>query len=377
MKNQLIHLSFAAFLIAPAVTAQNTFPFPATGPVGIGTANPPTKLSVVGGGELGAPSDGGDKSATLLLGSTNGRPEDGGQIEFGYGVGSYAQPYFAAIKGLGISSTGNTQGDLAFYTRATEAASSLTERVRVTKDGRVGIGTTEPTKFLDVNGDARVNGWLFVEAPADSAPRVQSSRQLVLQTLNNQDLLLNPFDGGGNVVVGGAVDSRNLIVKGKVTTQSLELTSDRNVKCQFAPIVARNIIAKVAALPITAWSYTNSPTVRHLGPMAQDFKAAFGLGEDDKHIGAGDGIGVALAAIKGLHEMLQEKDSEIAALKRELAGIKQELAGVKENVTDRLAALEKSMTRNVKQAVNVRPNHGFTSLETETAQVSLSPESAR
>ena len=55
--------------------------------------------------------------------------------------------------------------------------------------------------------------------------------------------------------------------------------------------------------------------------MAQDFHAAFGVGEDDRHISTSDADGVALAAIKGLHEIVREKDAEIQALKRRLEAL--------------------------------------------------------
>jgi len=60
--------------------------------------------------------------------------------------------------------------------------------------------------------------------------------------------------------------------------------------------------------------YTLDP--RHIGPMAQDFQAAFGVGADDKHIATVDADGVALAAIQGLNEILKEKESRIAALEK-------------------------------------------------------------
>ncbi len=53
--------------------------------------------------------------------------------------------------------------------------------------------------------------------------------------------------------------------------------------------------------------------------MAQDFHAAFGVGPDDKHIGTMDDDGVALAAIQGLNERLQEKEAPIAELERHLS----------------------------------------------------------
>jgi hypothetical protein len=60
------------------------------------------------------------------------------------------------------------------------------------------------------------------------------------------------------------------------------------------------VLAKVAALPVSEWSYTAERGVRHVGPMAQDFYAAFRVGEDDRHITSIDEDGVALAAIKAL-----------------------------------------------------------------------------
>jgi cell division protein FtsB len=52
--------------------------------------------------------------------------------------------------------------------------------------------------------------------------------------------------------------------------------------------------------------------------MAQDFQAAFGLnGADDTHISVVDEGGVALAAIQGLNQKLEDTRAENAALKRQ------------------------------------------------------------
>ncbi|MGR4065186.1 MAG: tail fiber domain-containing protein [Vulcanimicrobiaceae bacterium] len=87
--------------------------------------------------------------------------------------------------------------------------------------------------------------------------------------------------------------------------------SDRNVKTGISPISDDGILAKVTALPITEWSYTTEPGVRHVGPMAQDFYAAFNVGEDDRHITSIDEDGVALAAIKALHRENEALKSEL------------------------------------------------------------------
>lgn len=99
--------------------------------------------------------------------------------------------------------------------------------------------------------------------------------------------------------------------------------SDQNIKTDFTTVQSADILAKLAALPIQGWRYTNEVAgVRHLGPMAQDFKAAFGLGQDDKFIAFVDEQGVALAAIQALNRKLDQRDAEIADLKQQLAQLK-------------------------------------------------------
>jgi len=66
---------------------------------------------------------------------------------------------------------------------------------------------------------------------------------------------------------------------------------------------------------LSSWRYDNEPTgIRHIGPTSQDFRAAFGLGHDDKTITMVDADGIALAAIQGLHQLVQERDAQIATL---------------------------------------------------------------
>jgi len=104
-----------------------------------------------------------------------------------------------------------------------------------------------------------------------------------------------------------------LLVNGTVVS-----ASDRNLKENFQLVEAREVLAKVAALPLTRWNYKADAGTTHLGPMAQDFRAAFGLGYDDKGIASVDADGVALAAIQGLNEVVREKDSKIRELEKRL-----------------------------------------------------------
>ncbi|MGH7800544.1 MAG: tail fiber domain-containing protein [Thermodesulfobacteriota bacterium] len=97
------------------------------------------------------------------------------------------------------------------------------------------------------------------------------------------------------------------------------IMSDRKVKENFAPIDKHEILSHLADISVESWNYKfQSPTILHIGPMAQDFAAAFNVGEDDKHINMLDAFGVALASIQALYEMVQEKDAKITALEQRL-----------------------------------------------------------
>ena len=90
--------------------------------------------------------------------------------------------------------------------------------------------------------------------------------------------------------------------------------SDVNRKTDFEPVDVGDILDRVAALPITKWSYTAEPGVKHIGPTAQDFHAAFGVGVNDVSLSQIDPDGVALAAIQALAGQMTEirtQDSEV------------------------------------------------------------------
>ena len=92
------------------------------------------------------------------------------------------------------------------------------------------------------------------------------------------------------------------------------------MKADVASVVGEAVLAQVASLPIQSWRYrTEEATVRHIGPMAQDFVAAFDVGDDERHIHAVDAQGVALAAIQGLIEQVAELRSQLTLIRAPLS----------------------------------------------------------
>jgi hypothetical protein len=136
---------------------------------------------------------------------------------------------------------------------------------------------------------------------------------------------------GDNSIIRIGTTQPATFLAGNVYGTSFNPTSDRNVKENFQPVDYQAVLAKVASLPVTQWNFkTESKDVQHIGPMAQDFQAAFQLSADDKHISLVDEGGVALAAIQGLNQKLNEKDAEIQGLKQSVAELKamvEKLAG--------------------------------------------------
>ena len=197
----------------------------------------------------------------------------------------------------------------------------------------MGIGETNPAGALHITG------------PATTPPSTQPSADngLVLGTTGTSGykwiqtfggpLVLNPTSN--NVGIDNTNPADLLVVGNSASPAYCNGTtwqngSDRNSKQDFAPVNSQEMLEKVMSLPITEWQYkVDANGLKHLGPMAQDFHAAFGLnGADDRHIATVDESGVALAAIQGLNEKLegssQESETRIQKLETENAALKQQ-----------------------------------------------------
>jgi hypothetical protein len=200
----------------------------------------------------------------------------------------------------------------------------------VAANGNLGIGTATPANHLHVLGSAGTNKVLIEEASGTTTPRE------ILEVRNNGGAVLIYKDTsvpqrwsngtlGGNFFIDeqahsgielSLTNTGNLTVAGTVTQGS-----SRDLKTGFASLDPKEVLARVSALPVSLWSYKTESAVRHVGPMAEDFHQAFGLGADDKHIAPGDQAGVALLAVQGLNQVVQDKAQEIATLRQENADL--------------------------------------------------------
>jgi trimeric autotransporter adhesin len=145
----------------------------------------------------------------------------------------------------------------------------------------------------------------------------------------HSDTALEPGSGGALLMTLGTNAGTPV---GVARAQQFVNVSDRHAKTAFAPVDAVDVLARVLQLPLSEWSYKTAVGERHIGPMAQDFHAAFGLGGDDTTIATIDADGVALAAIQGLNARLE---AEHAAQAAQIAELQRELARLRAQLTER------------------------------------------
>ena len=138
----------------------------------------------------------------------------------------------------------------------------------------------------------------------------------VPSTANNQVT----FRCGGGVRFRSGSLGANQDLSWAPGNASWTFSSDRSLKENFVEIDPKEVLERVSRLPITEWNFKGY-TLRHIGPVAQDFQALFPLGGSETMIDSGDLQGVALAAIQGLHEMLREKDTKISTLEARIAAL--------------------------------------------------------
>ncbi|MBK6911334.1 MAG: tail fiber domain-containing protein [bacterium] len=94
-----------------------------------------------------------------------------------------------------------------------------------------------------------------------------------------------------------------------------EAICDSTKKERYGQVNTRDVLSKLTMIPIETWSYKDDPNhIKHIGPMAQDFYAAFHVGESDTTISTLDPDGVALAAIQELAKQNEQKDTKITEL---------------------------------------------------------------
>jgi hypothetical protein len=141
-------------------------------------------------------------------------------------------------------------------------------------------------------------------------------------TLNNSKFSMNS-DGSASLSSNSSGSAGVSLSAGGGAWSSL---SDVNMKENFAAVDGEELLMRLRAVPITSWNYkTQDDKIRHIGPMAQDFAAAFNVGEDNRHIATIDPDGVALAGVQALDNRTNSQQLRIEELQKENKELKERL----------------------------------------------------
>ena len=220
-----------------------------------------------------------------------------------------------------------------FFVRDVTSGSRLPFRIRpgaptssidISATGNVGVGTASPSAKVHVTNSDVTTQVLVAETSGTASGRDLyrlenngPTRMRMKNTATGNEWSLNAHDSDFRLTLAGApVPSMTIFQNGNVTIAgTLTQNSDRNSKENFKKLDYKALLDKIAKLDITEWNFkSESESVRHIGPMAQDFRSVFGLGERDDRIAPLDTSGVALAAVQGLQHEIAARDARIAEL---------------------------------------------------------------
>lgn len=221
------------------------------------------------------------------------------------------------------------------------AIASAQTGVMFVKNNRVGIGTDNPTQKLAIFGSASSSALVQARA-TDTTAALRTLFQITNvgpPSFTLQDagpggtawFLAMTGAGGGNGLAFTSLGQTQgtpfrLNLNGNLTIAgTLSQGSSRTIKENIEPVDPAEVLSTVVGLPVARWSYKSDPA-RHLGPMAEDFHRAFGLGLDETKISTLDTSGIAIAAVQGLHAVVQQKDAEIAELTSRLENLERLVA---------------------------------------------------
>ena len=312
--------------------------------------------STVSGGQLNAATA---SHSTVSGGNGNCA---GARLSWVGGSNAKVRPPASPASGAcaGLTYPGGS-GDNGTFIWADDQASNFVStgpnQFLVRAEGGVGINGTPATAGLEMNifGATPFDGFVefgLIPKPSlngNTGERIEFGVGKGGAGSNDADLRIvhrNDSTGSSNFVEHVTIDGDgSVIVRSNPanTAQGVQLAigagawstlSDRNLKTDIEAILPLDVLERLVAMPIQQWRYIGQPgEVQHIGPMAQDFAAAFGVGENDTTISTVDADGVALAAIQGLNQKLE---TELAQSRAENAGLQAQL----QQLAARLAALE-------------------------------------
>ncbi len=269
--------------------------------------------------------------AAFRAGSVSGTQWDVASIgNYSFAVGSDAKASGDHSIAIGRNATASGAESVALSNTSTASGSnSFASGFQSTASGNFSValgylttasGTRSTVMGSNASSNGKVSSFVYGDGSTTDTISATQHNQFVVRAQN----MWFGIDNNVTATAGRFLETSTgaYLTTGGTWTNS----SSRALKTNFAPINARAVLQQVLQLPIQTWNYkAEDAKVRHIGAISQDFHQLFGFGDSAESIATVDADGVALAAIQGLHEELQDRDAKLAQQQQELGQLKQQI----------------------------------------------------
>jgi hypothetical protein len=221
-------------------------------------------------------------------------------------IGEYSAAFGQSTTASGTNSFAIGHGSVA------SGGNSFAAGFASVASGAYSVALGFQASTYDPSGTLRRGVFVFSDNSITLPTRPTHDHQAVFRAFNG----LRFFNSHGNsyfTFEDGGTGSGCRIVAGSLTcTGSITAASDVNGKMDFEDVDAEGVLSRLAGIPVRKWSYRGDGlAVRHVGPTAQDFRAAFGLGDSERTIATVDADGINMLAIQALEKRTAELKTEI------------------------------------------------------------------
>ena len=243
--------------------------------------------------------------STVAGGLANGATTNAATVGGGFYNGASASAATVAGGDENLASGSLSAIGGGFYNAASGYASTV--------PGGFGNGAMADYSLAAGRGAVATNAGSFVWADSQAG---------AFYSLTNNQVMFRCL--GGVRFTSGASAAPNNNVSWVPGQLGWSFTSDRNAKENFHALDVQDVLRRVCSVPVTEWNYIGY-TTRNVGPMAQDFHAAFPFTPSDTSIVEADVIGVEWAAIQGLAKTIEQKNEENQSLQKRVDDLEQRL----------------------------------------------------
>ena len=156
------------------------------------------------------------------------------------------------------------------------------------------------------------------------------------------DVITSNIDGDDDPLIYGEFDNDFVRINGTFeVTAGLTNPSSIKLKDRFAAVAPMLVLDKINQLDISEWSYKHDPDVRHIGPTAESFYEAFGLGTGGDNISTIDADGVSLIAIQALTQEIADQQEQLAKKDEEIKELREQFTEKDQEINDLQGRLER------------------------------------